>query len=179
MRASEEHLQTAVDAIVKQWPNDVDTSPKYFFNELKMWRRNFLEQKNLHVVPTDFRSSLNMSNEIIFPHTHMALKLFCTLPVTTTPEHSFSTLRYLKTYLRSTMGADRLNGLALIYIHKYLEIKIVMLAQLVACLPLVQQVWGSIPGEVVNFNLKIFNLRARRGGDVHFLIARLYITGLD
>ena len=37
---------------------------------------------------------------------------------------------------------------------------------------------GSIPGRVVNFNLKIFNLGARRGGDVHFLIARLYITGL-
>ena len=36
---------------------------------------------------------------------------------------------------------------------------------------------GSIPGGVVTFHLKIFNLGARRGGDVHFLIARLYITG--
>ena len=36
-----------------------------------------------------------------------------------------------------------------------------------------------IPGVVVNFHLKIFNLGARRGGDVHFLIARLYIIGLD
>ena len=53
------------------------------------------------------------------------------------------------------------------------------LAQMVTCLPLVQQVRGSIPGGVVNFNLKIFNLGARRGGDVHFLIARLYITVLD
>ena len=44
---------------------------------------------------------------------------------------------------------------------------------------LVQQVWGSIPGGVVNFNWKIFNLGARRGGDVHFLIARLYSTVLD
>ena len=43
---------------------------------------------------------------------------------------------------------------------------------MVACLPLVQQVRGSIPGEVVNFNLKIFNLGARRGGDVQFLIDR-------
>ena len=53
------------------------------------------------------------------------------------------------------------------------------LAQMVACLHLVQPVRGSIPGGVVNFNLKIFNLGARRGGDVHFLIARLYIRGLD
>ena len=53
------------------------------------------------------------------------------------------------------------------------------LAQMVACLPLVQRVQGSIPGGVVNFNLKIFNLGARRDGDVHFLIARLYITVMD
>ena len=50
---------------------------------------------------------------------------------------------------------------------------------MVACLPLAQQVQGLIPGRVANFHLKIFNLGARRGGDVHFLIARLYITGLD
>ena len=50
---------------------------------------------------------------------------------------------------------------------------------MVACLPLVQQVWGSIPDGVVNFHLNIFNLGARRGGDVHFLIVRLYITVLD
>ena len=33
------------------------------------------------------------------------------------------------------------------------------LAQMVACLPLVQQAWGSIPGGVVNFHLKIFKPR--------------------
>ena len=56
---------------------------------------------------------------------------------------------------------------------------LVALAQMVACLTLVQQVRGSIPDGVVNFDLKIINLGARRGGDVHFLIARLYITVLD
>ena len=38
---------------------------------------------------------------------------------------------------------------------------------------------GFNPCRVVNFDLKIFNLGTRRCGDVHFLIARLYITGLD
>ena len=61
----------------------------------------------------------------------------------------------------------------------YYNNELAVLAQMVACLPLVQQVQGSIPGGVVNFNLKIFNLGARRGEDVHFLIARLYITILD
>ena len=53
------------------------------------------------------------------------------------------------------------------------------LPQMVAYLPLVQQVRGSIPGGLVNIHWKIFNLGARRGVDVHFLITRLYITGLD
>ena len=58
-------------------------------------------------------------------------------------------------------------------------VRLAALTQMVACLPLVQQVRGSIPGGVVNFHLKIFNLGARRGGDVLCLIARLYITILD
>ena len=63
-------------------------------------------------------------------------------------------------------------------VDKHLH-KLAVLAQMVACLPLVQQVRGSIPGRVVNFHLKIFNLWARRSGDVHFLITRLYITVMD
>jgi len=40
------------------------------------------------------------------------------IPVTTaTPEHSFSTLKRLKTYLRSSMGDERLTSLALIHVH--------------------------------------------------------------
>ena len=66
-----------------------------------------------------------------------------------------------------------------VYGFLYCVVQLAALAQMVACLPLVQQVRGSIPGGVVNFHLKIFNLGARRGGDVHVLIARLYVTVLD
>ena len=59
------------------------------------------------------------------------------------------------------------------------KLKLAALTQMVACLPLVQQVRGSIPGRVINFHLKIFNLEARRGGDIYFLIARLYFTVLE
>ena len=38
---------------------------------------------------------------------------------------------------------------------------------------------GFDPWRGNKFSFEIFNLGARRGGDVHFLIARLYITGLD
>ena len=52
--------------------------------------------------------------------------------------------------------------------------RLATLAQMVACLPLFQQVRGSITCGVVNFHLKTFDLGARRGRDVHFLI---YIQG--
>ncbi|KAJ8873201.1 hypothetical protein PR048_026834 [Dryococelus australis] len=49
------------------------------------------------------------------PNIRVLIQLLCVLPVTTnTLQRSFSTLRRLKTYLRSTITEDRLNGLALL-----------------------------------------------------------------
>ena len=46
------------------------------------------------------------------------LKIFFTFPVTSaTAERSFSSLRRLKTLLRSTMTHCRLNNLFMLYIH--------------------------------------------------------------
>ncbi|CAC5395292.1 unnamed protein product [Mytilus coruscus] len=46
-----------------------------------------------------------------------------TMPVTTsTTERSFSALRRLKIYLRSTMVQDRLSSLALIHVHREMDI---------------------------------------------------------
>ena len=38
-------------------------------------------------------------------------------------ERSFSSLRRLKTWMRSSMGEDRLTGLALLNVHKDIKIK--------------------------------------------------------
>ena len=38
-------------------------------------------------------------------------------------ERSISVLRLLKTYLRSTMGQERMTSLALMYIHRDMEVK--------------------------------------------------------
>ena len=51
------------------------------------------------------------------------MQLFATLPVSTaTAERSFSTLRRLKTYLRNSTSENRLNALALLNIHREVEI---------------------------------------------------------
>lgn len=58
-------------------------------------------------------------NGTVFPIIKQLLKILATLPVTTcTSERSFSTLRRLKTFLRNTMLEDRLNGLALLHVHR-------------------------------------------------------------
>ena len=49
------------------------------------------------------------------------LKLILVMPASNaTSERSFSALRHVKTYLRSTMGQERLNNLMLLHIHKEL-----------------------------------------------------------
>lgn len=72
------------------------------------------------------KSSLNTDNAVealkncdrnYYPNVYNLLKLMCSLTVSVaTAERSFSNLRILKSYLRSTMAADRLNGLALMSI---------------------------------------------------------------
>jgi hypothetical protein len=55
----------------------------------------------------------------IFPQVKRLISLFLCIPVTTcTAERSFSSLRRLKTFLRSTMTQQRLNHLTLLHVHK-------------------------------------------------------------
>ncbi len=52
------------------------------------------------------------------------LKIFFTFPITSaTAERSFSSLRRLKTFLRSTMTHCRLNNLFLLYIHDAINLE--------------------------------------------------------
>ena len=54
---------------------------------------------------------------------YILLTILSTLPVSTaTSEHSCSTMRRLKTHLRSTIENERMTGLALLSIHKDREI---------------------------------------------------------
>ena len=60
-----------------------------------------------------------------FPNIYSALRVLATIPVTSCEcERAISVLRRLKTYLRSKMGQGRLNGLALMSIHRDLPLDI-------------------------------------------------------
>ena len=54
-----------------------------------------------------------------YPSLAVLIQILVTLPVTTAAnKRSFSALKHLKTYLRNTTKEVRLNGLALLYVHR-------------------------------------------------------------
>ena len=63
----------------------------------------------------------SLVNKAMLSEVDTLLKLYYTIPMTTaTSERSFSTLRRLKSYLRSTMTQSRLNHIMLLHVHKEL-----------------------------------------------------------
>jgi hypothetical protein len=67
-------------------------------------------QQMTHLLIVDYAAVASGFTDVV-----TAMLLFLTLPVTVaSAERSFSKLRLIKSYLRSTMGQDRLRGLALL-----------------------------------------------------------------
>ena len=70
-------------------------------------------------MPTSLCETLDAVNPVLCPSIDTILCIRLTMPVTSaTAERSFSVLRRLKTYVRSTMNNDRLSSLALMHIHR-------------------------------------------------------------
>ena len=91
--------------------------PRYLKTELDMWEEQWRLFTN--PPPTTLSALLPKIDRITFPNIFAAFQLLATLPVTTCScERSISVLRRLKTYLRGTMVEDRLNGLALLHVHR-------------------------------------------------------------
>ena len=79
--------------------------------EVKLWRRGL---SNNDKSITDMLESTYKVN----PSVHLELQITLALPATSVEaERSFSCLRIIKLWLRSTMTTDRLSGLAVIHAH--------------------------------------------------------------
>ena len=64
-------------------------------------------------------SELSAAERTAFSGVWTVMKLLLPLPATNaTSEWSFSALRRIKTYLRSTMSQERLNNLMVLHVHK-------------------------------------------------------------
>ena len=70
-------------------------------------------------MPKSLATLLPLIDRHSFPNIFTVLKIAATSPVTSCScERSISVLRRLKTYLRSTMAQERMNGLAMLNVHR-------------------------------------------------------------
>ena len=98
------------------------------FNRLSLHRQMFFDQitlKNVKIKSTlqDVVNYLKANRNLadLMPEFMKLLRLLLTIPASScTAERSFSTLRRLKNYLRSSMKSNRLNHLSVIYVHSNL-----------------------------------------------------------
>ncbi|CAH9100991.1 unnamed protein product [Cuscuta epithymum] len=111
-----ECCEILADALQDGDKEDVDRDD--LFQELKMLQNVLPDDKDTVIQILDFVKIMGC-----YPNTTIAYRILLTVPVTVaTAERSFSKLKILKNYLRSTMSQERLNGLAILSIeHNVLE----------------------------------------------------------
>lgn len=87
---------------------------------LNMWQN---QSNNIEIkVPSTALASLMVCSKDMFPIISSLLKILATLPVSTaTAERSFSTLKRVKTWLRTTISQERLTDLCLLNVHRDLN----------------------------------------------------------
>lgn len=100
-------------------PSGLNALETEFLRWQAYWQRQLVNQRT-----DDVCEALEIASELgTYPSIAILLRIFATIPVTTaTGERSFIALKYIKNYLRSTMGERRLNGLAHLYINRDIEL---------------------------------------------------------
>ena len=93
-----------------------NTSLSTVDGELQLLEKHWKNSKA--VVPDSVRATLKRINFPCFPFIKAALWILVTVPVTSCAcERSFSSMKLLKTYNRSTMTNDGLNALAMLKVN--------------------------------------------------------------
>ncbi|KAK2718786.1 hypothetical protein QYM36_005955 [Artemia franciscana] len=94
--------------------------------EVHVWRSRWPRVKREGgIFPSSVEETAKECDRHLFPYVSSLLEIFISLPVSVaSAERSFSTLRKLKTWLRAQMGQTRLNGSALLNVHRNIDISI-------------------------------------------------------
>jgi len=106
----------------KQWSVVISSCENVLNKEVLLWKQRWIAAEDK--LPCTFIDAINCCDELLFPKVYQYLKIGATLPVTVASvERSFLTLKRLKSYLRDSMGENRLNGLTHLSIHREIPIK--------------------------------------------------------
>ncbi|XP_050505348.1 52 kDa repressor of the inhibitor of the protein kinase-like [Diabrotica virgifera virgifera] len=94
--------------------------------ELSIWRAKWSREKEEGMkIPNCAIEVLKCCDGDMFPTVRTLLQILITLPVSVaSAERSFSSLKLVKSWLRTRMVEERLNGLCLLYIHRDIEVNV-------------------------------------------------------
>ena len=100
-------------------------SVRTFSSEYDRWRVKWLTEKDTGSKILSFADALSTADADLLPNIRTVLLVSATRPSSTASnERSFSALKRLKTYLRSSMLEKRLTGLALLHIHQDIPVPV-------------------------------------------------------
>lgn len=103
--------------ILKDGENE-DINGLEIYEELKSFR-HLITDKNINSILDILKYIVVNKLDVVYPNICIAIRILLTLPVTVASnERSFSKLKLIKNYLRSTMSEERLIGLAMMSIEK-------------------------------------------------------------
>ncbi|XP_063416002.1 zinc finger MYM-type protein 1-like [Mytilus trossulus] len=109
------------DKIYNSYRSDLGDK-KEFEDEITRWKARWSIEDNR---PDRLLGVLNVTNADLYPSVYRIIWILLTMPVSSaTSERSFSAMRRVKSYLRSTMGDERLSNLSLLHIHRHLNVDI-------------------------------------------------------
>lgn len=113
--------QRNLDAFIAMYRADLP-SPLTVAAEVECWQQKWLQHSK-----TDLPETITdaLRHAALYPNIETLLRILGSLPVTScTAERAFSGLKRLKTYLRSSMGTVRMTGLALMLVHRDIDIDV-------------------------------------------------------
>nr|XP_055048148.1 52 kDa repressor of the inhibitor of the protein kinase-like [Misgurnus anguillicaudatus] len=112
-------LSEEKEDLLLSWYKEDLPQPDAAKQEIHRWKHCF--QNFTDPLPEIAQETLQ--NMDFYSNIQCILCIYLTLPVTTCScERSFSALRHLKTWLQSTTGDERLSGLALMNVHRNMEV---------------------------------------------------------
>lgn len=118
----EKDIAELIECLVRRFgrilPGNKELQKSKLKAEVALWQQQWKMQKTTRTQVLSALETLSNCDKDIYPTIHILLRVLCTLPATNaSAERSFSSLRRIKTWLRTTMLQKRLNGLALLNIN--------------------------------------------------------------